>query len=165
MKRLIMVRHAKSSWNYPDLKDFYRPLNDRGFQDAVNMADYINNKGMDIGLFISSPAVRALTTANLFAKTMRYPIDKIEQEPSFYEFFDDGDIMLSKVRTLDNRLSAVAIFGHNDTLLNLVENLSHGQITKFPTCAAACVVFPINSWSEIKTKNGQVEFFMTPKSL
>jgi phosphohistidine phosphatase len=162
MKRLIIVRHAKSSWNYPDLKDFYRPLNDRGFQDAVNMADYINNKGMDIGLFISSPAVRALTTANLFAKTMRYPIDKIEQEPSFYEFFDDGDIMLSKVRTLDNRLSAVAIFGHNDTL---VENLSHGQITKFPTCAAACVVFPINSWSEIKTKNGQVEFFMTPKSL
>ncbi len=165
MKRLLIVRHAKSSWDNPDLEDFFRPLNNRGFRDSPNMADYIKNKGLEIQLFISSPAVRALSTAQIFASKIGYSIDKIQQEMSFYEFLDEGEIILSKIREIDNNLDTVAIFGHNDTFLYLIQSLSNGKIDTFPTCAVANVVFNVKNWSEVSSKKCKVDFFVTPKSI
>ncbi|MGZ5287079.1 MAG: SixA phosphatase family protein, partial [Flavisolibacter sp.] len=69
MKTLLLVRHAKSSWDTPGMKDFDRPLNERGKQDAPEMAKRISDKGINIDLFVSSTAKRAKKTAQYFAET------------------------------------------------------------------------------------------------
>lgn len=165
MKRLIIIRHAKSSWEDFSVNDHDRPLNDRGIMDSAKMAAFLKNTGIKISLFLSSTATRAHTTAQYFAITLDYPVDKIELVPSFYSFFDNGDQILSLLKKLDNSIQNVAIFGHNETFFNLAHNLSHSKISKFPTCAIASIIFEVDSWSKIHKGSSILEFFISPKSL
>src|SRR5437870_1380458 len=84
MKKLLLIRHAKSSWDEITQKDFDRPLNDRGHKDAPKIAKRLLKKDISIDAFISSPAVRALTTAEYFAEAFDVKKKQIVQEPALY---------------------------------------------------------------------------------
>src|SRR5688572_28551819 len=90
LKRLILIRHAKSSWDSPALSDFDRPLNKRGEQDAPRMGRQLKEKEFAIDLFISSPAKRALTTCEKMAAILDYPSSKIKTARSLYHAEEDG---------------------------------------------------------------------------
>lgn len=165
MKHLFIIRHAKSSWDNPSLSDFDRPLNEKGFKDAARMAMHLKSKELLFDYIITSPALRAITTAHIFAETLQWPRSIIHENASFYEFTDEGGKILSVIRTIDSNIQTIAVFGHNNTFLNLAQRLSQGRIEKFPTCSVASLWLDINDWSEIEVGKGRLDFFSTPKNV
>lgn len=85
MKRLTLIRHAKSNWNDPDLTDFERPLNGRGRRDAPVMALRLAEAVGAPDLWVSSPALRAITTARLFAEALSVPDTHVLLSPDIYD--------------------------------------------------------------------------------
>ncbi|MEP6847087.1 MAG: histidine phosphatase family protein, partial [Panacibacter sp.] len=111
MKSILLIRHAKSSWDTPSQKDFDRPLNDRGHHDAPAMAERLLNKKIKIDAFISSTAKRAFTTAKYFAKAYDQSEQQIIKASELYEApYDVFDDVVSKV---EDTFDTIAIFAHN----------------------------------------------------
>jgi phosphohistidine phosphatase len=164
MKTLIVVRHAKSSWDDPDLPDFNRPLNDRGIRDAPRMAKRLKERDITINSMISSGALRALTTCKVFAGILSFPESSIQVSKELYHA---GDEMILNVlknlkdQKVDNEL--VMIFGHNPGLTEFVNNLADEDIDNIPTTGVVCCELNIERWSEIKWGCGKVAFFDWPK--
>src|SRR2546426_10315742 len=100
MRLLTLVRHAKSSWDYPELSDFERPLNERGRRDAPAMAQRISRLPPKPDLLMSSPATRALATARLFAETLGFPMQDITIDARIYDA--SPETLLNVVRQLDD---------------------------------------------------------------
>lgn len=163
MKRLTIIRHAKSSWTDPQLDDIDRPLNERGKSDASLIGKYLLERGLHADMIISSPAKRARKTAKIVAKSLH--ISNIEIEDQFYTFHDNGDIMLSKIAKLPEDITSLIIFGHNETFSILAYRLSHGKIMEFPTCATMSVTFDIDHWHSINEELAVMDFFIKPKLL
>src|SRR6478736_2883518 len=110
MKTLILVRHAKSSHTFGTSNDFDRPLNDRGFREAAEMGKKLFRKNIVIEQFVSSPALRAKTTAELFAGEYKRKLKEIHFEPFLYHA--DREIFLRVAEELDDEYSSVALFSH-----------------------------------------------------
>ena len=161
MKQLIVVRHAKSDWGNPDLRDFDRPLNKRGKTNAPEMAHRLVKKGIKPQLIVSSPALRALTTAKFFADTWQMPLSAIQEEPSIYEA--PVSSLLNVINNLDNKFEQIAMFGHNPGLTDLVGYLN-GHIYEMPTCGVVILEFPFDDWAMISEGTGKVVLFDYPKS-
>ena len=120
-KTLLLVRHAKSSWDISNLTDFDRPLNDRGKKDAPAMAKRLINKKIHIDAFVSSPAKRAKKTAELFCKEY----GKNEEEIIFITrlYHAPSEIFFEVISELNNNLNTVAIFSHNPGITEFVNQL------------------------------------------
>lgn len=162
MKTLIVVRHAKSSWDDPDLSDFKRPLNKRGETDAPRMAKRLKEKDMRFNSVVSSPAVRAITTCHVFVELLEFPKKQVQEIKELYHAGDE--IILSVVKKLkDNPDDVAMIFGHNPGLTDFVNNLLEEDIENIPTTGIVCCKLDINKWSEAKWGCGQMEFFDFPK--
>src|SRR5512145_1295013 len=146
MKTLFLVRHAKSSWDDPALPDQERPLNDRGRRDAPMMGERLAKRDVKPDLILSSPALRALTTAEIIAKKLDYKRKDIVVDDRLYAVGVDD--LLAVIHELRDKLKRVMLFGHNPELAELVHRLS-GEITELPTCAVAEFTFDVNSWSRI----------------
>jgi phosphohistidine phosphatase len=161
MKKLCIVRHAKSSWDDPGLLDLERPLNKRGKRDAPFMGERLKKYKVKPDLIISSPAKRAMKTAKIIASKINYPVKKITTADIIYNgsSFD----LLSLIRNTDEAISEVMLFGHNPEITALVNYLSEKRILNVPTCGFLCVEFNIDSWKEVSDKNGNVLFFDYPK--
>src|SRR5687768_11287079 len=138
-KELIIIRHAKSDWENTNLKDFDRPLNKRGKANAPEMAHRLLNQNIIPQLIVSSPALRALTTAKFFADTWQIPLKEIKQEPSIYEA--GVKTLLKVVNQFDNQFDKIAMFGHNPGFTDLV-NYFDGFIDNMPTCSVVLLEFP-----------------------
>src|SRR4029077_18507293 len=110
-KTLILVRHAKSSHSLGTSNDFDRPLNDRGFREASEMGKKLVKKNTRIDQFVSSPALRAKTTAELFAAEYDRKLKEILYVPSLYHA--DPDTFYEVVGHLDDAYDHVALFSHN----------------------------------------------------
>ena len=160
-KQLIIIRHAKSDWGSASLTDFNRPLNKRGNLNAPEMANRMVKKRIVPELIISSPAVRAITTAKYFANSWHIDIDNIQQEPAIYEA--NVKSLLNVINNIDNRFNIVALFGHNPGLTDLV-NYFDGHIYEMPTCSIVVIAFPFDSWAEISADTGKVVLFDYPKN-
>ena len=160
-KELIIIRHAKSDWENANLKDFDRTLNKRGKANAPEMAHRLLKEGIIPQLIISSPAVRALTTAKFFADTWQIPLTEINQEPTIYEA--SVKTLLKVVNQFDNRFDKIAMFGHNPGFTDLV-NYFGGHIDNMPTCSVAILKFPFNDWAMISEGTGKISLFDYPKS-
>jgi phosphohistidine phosphatase len=117
MKTLVLVRHAKSSWDNPGLSDFERKLNKRGVRDAPYMGKVVKEKGIQPDLIVSSPAVRALTTAKFFAHALDYSEDQIDKRESIYT--SGPRQILTIINHLDDELNTIMLFGHNPDLTTL----------------------------------------------
>jgi len=146
MKTLILVRHAKSSWNDAALPDRERPLNDRGKRDLARMCKRLAERGVKPDLIVSSPALRALATAEVIAKKLDYKRKHIAVSDRLYA--GQADDLLEVMRALDDELQSVMLVGHNPELTELARHLSR-EITHMPTCAIAQFTFSAKSWSDI----------------
>lgn len=146
MKTLFLVRHAKSSRDDPSLPDRERPLDERGLRDAPAMGKRLAERKIKPDLLVSSPAVRALTTAHLIADELGYARDDIAIDDRLYASSADG--LLAVVRVLDNKLGSVMLFGHNPEFTDLAQRLS-GEITDMPTCAVAKFRFDTKAWADV----------------
>lgn len=162
MKRLTLVRHAKSSWKHPDLADFDRPLNKRGDHDAPIMGQRLVQRQIAPELLISSPAKRAITTAHIIAQEIGYPVEKIVLDQNIYEAGVSD--LLNVLQAVDNAFDSVMLFGHNPGLTSLSTYLTDYQIDNIPTCGVFCADFDLASWADLEQSTGTMVFFDFPKN-
>jgi phosphohistidine phosphatase len=146
MKTLLILRHAKSSWNDPALDDHERPLNKRGRRDAPPMGELVREYGLIPDVIISSDAVRARLTAEAVAEAARYA-GEILLDPRLY-LACSADI-LSLLTMVRENAGTVMIVGHNPGLETLVEQLT-GERQDLPTAALAQIGLPIDQWRDLK---------------
>ncbi|HEV8313767.1 MAG TPA: histidine phosphatase family protein [Burkholderiaceae bacterium] len=146
MKTLSLVRHAKSSRDDATLPDRERPLDDRGRRDAPKMGKRLAKRDVKPDLIVSSPALRALTTAQLIADEIGYAHKRIVIDDRLYA--SSPSALLAVVRALDRKLEHVMLFGHNPEFTELAHRLS-SDITDMPTCAVAEFRFDTTAWSDI----------------
>lgn len=161
MKRLTLVRHAKSSWKDPELADFDRPLSKRGKQDAPRMGERLAGWGRKPELIISSPAKRARKTAKLIGRELELADERLILETEIYEA--EPEILLKIVRALDDRWEHVLLVGHNPGLTELGNLLADCGIENIPTCGVLCLDFDAEDWKSIEPKSGTLVFYDYPK--
>jgi phosphohistidine phosphatase len=161
MKTLYLVRHAKSSWKYPDLDDFERPLNKRGRKNAPFMGTILKELKVAPDLIVSSPANRAATTARTIASKIDYPLEKIRYSETIYEFSDD--ILAGVIQNTGDSVNDLMLVGHNPALTDLANYIGDQPIGNIPTSGVFCLDLDIVSWSQIKRNCGKVKFFEYPK--
>jgi phosphohistidine phosphatase len=146
MKTLFLVRHAKSSRDDPALPDRERPLDDRGRQDAPRMGKRLAKRDVKPDLIMSSPALRALTTAQLVADEIGYERKHIAVDDRLYASSAAG--LLAVIRGFDKKLDRVMLFGHNPEFTELAHRLS-SEIIDMPTCSVAEFRFDTKAWSDV----------------
>lgn len=161
MKTLSLVRHAKSSWDYPDLSDFERPLNKRGNHDAPLMGKLLKDKSVKPDRLIASPATRALTTARYIAMNLHFPLEKISVDERLYDA-GQNDI-LAVIGGVHKKVEHLMIFGHNPGLTYVANSLCEEYIDNIVTAAIYSINFEIESWANIDKKNSSFNFYEYPK--
>ena len=162
MKTLLILRHAKSSWNYPELSDYDRPLNRRGKRDAPRMGKHLRQEGLVPDRILTSSAKRARKTASKVAKTSGY-IGKVKKLDAFYDTVPG--VYFETLQALPNKYQRVMVVGHNPTMEQLVNHLT-SHIERMPTAALAHIEIPIEHWEALNlyTKGILVNLW-TPKTL
>jgi phosphohistidine phosphatase len=161
VKTLFLVRHAKSSRDDPTLPDKERPLNDRGMRDAPRMGERLAKQGAQPDLILSSPAVRALATAELIANELDYKVKDIVVDQRLYAAAPDD--LLVVIHELGDKPKRVMLCGHNPELTELAHRLSNA-ITDMPTCAVAEFSFDTKSWSTVGDREPTNVTLHRPKS-
>src|SRR5213593_4528411 len=146
MKMLFLVRHAKSSWDDTALPDKDRPLDDRGKRDAPKMGKRLAKRDAKPDLILSSPALRALATAELIAEALDYRTKDIEVDDRLYA--SDVNTLLGVIHKLGDKQDRVMLVGHNPEFSELAHQLA-SEITDMPTCAVAEFGFGSKSWSDV----------------
>ena len=145
MKTLTLVRHAKSSWKDRTLTDRERPLNKRGKNDAPVMAERITDAGIRPSLIVSSPAVRAWTTAKIVAQAIGYPLEFLQREDRLY--LASLDNWLDIVAAQDEGFNNLMLVGHNPGLTEFANFLSPGLTNNLPTAGVVAVEIDQDDWS------------------
>jgi phosphohistidine phosphatase len=160
MKNLIIIRHAKSSWEAP-LKDIDRPLDQRGITDAHLVAANCLKFIPSPSVIWSSPAKRASETAMIFAQNILYPIESIVFKEELYTF--DENQLEKVIKSCSNVFENVILFGHNEAITNFVNKFGDVFIGHVPTAGFVWLQFDTDSWGEIK--NGKTKKTIFPKNL
>lgn len=163
MKTLLLVRHAKSSWDLATLNDFDRSLNERGKKDAPLMAQRLLDRKIDINIFVSSPAKRAKKTAELFCSIYKKDKEQIIFVPALYHA--SLNTFFEVVTQLNDDYNCVAIFSHNPVITEFVNQLVENvTIENMPTCGVFAVKTSIIKWKEFSTSKKELLFFDYPKA-
>ena len=160
-KSLLLIRHAKSSWDSPSMRDFDRTLNERGHKDAPAMAKRLLDHRINIDLFVSSTAMRALTTAEYFlkaygAKATQFSLYEDLYHPEIENFYRVISLQKDKVQSM-------AIFSHNPGITEMANDLNVADIDDMPTCAVFGVHANCESWKDFKKAEKRFWFFDYPK--
>ena len=146
MKTWVMVRHAKSSWEF-NLPDRERPLADRGVKDAILVGQELKKYNLHIDQVYSSPAKRAFDTALLMVSELGPSTENIQIEEKLYDFM--GEQALGFVRSLPDDLHTIMTFGHNNTCTHLAQSLGNYTNANIPTATAVIFHFDVSLWSDI----------------
>ena len=162
MKSLFLLRHAKSSWDFPDLRDFERPLAVRGDRDAPIMGRRLLERDSSVARIISSPAARARATAELMAAAIGFPVDEIISNPGLY--FCGTSMYLKAASLVDDDFDSVMLVGHNPTITDFANEMANAGIANIPTCGLVELALPIDQWSEIRPGAATLEEFDFPKN-
>lgn len=162
MKTLLLVRHAKSSWDAPGLSDMERPLNERGKKDAPEMARRLKDKKVKIDLFVSSPAKRARKTARYFAEEYGLKKEDIQLVDALYTATMEAFQMT--VADLKDKADTVAIFSHNPGITEFANSLSNVHIDDMPTCSVFAVYADVDDWGSFEKAEKNFLFFDYPKN-
>ncbi|MEO6833266.1 MAG: histidine phosphatase family protein [Chitinophagaceae bacterium] len=162
MKRLILIRHAKTHPAAFGQRDFDRMLTERGFSDASMMAERLKKAGIVPELILSSTAKRAEQTVSILADAFKYPLEKIDWRKDFYQCFPEE--FLEAIYALDDSIETVFIIAHNPGISMLATELS-GTLKRvdLPTCGIAGITLETKKWIEISTAKKQLFLFDTPK--
>ncbi|HWK06263.1 MAG TPA: histidine phosphatase family protein [Puia sp.] len=161
MKTLLLIRHAKSSWDNAHITDMDRPLNDRGKHDAPVMAQRLIKANIKVDLFVSSPARRAKNTAEIFIREFGRKESGILFIPELYH----ASVQAFKevVSGLDESYGSAAVFSHNPGITAFVNTLTSVRLDNMPTCAIFAVTSLATQWSEFLTAGTTFWFFDYPK--
>lgn len=162
MKKLLLIRHAKSDWGNFQLADFDRPLNQRGERNALEMAQSLYDKGIIPQKIVASPAKRAITTARLIAENMGINPASIIENLAIYEA--PYTAILNVINELDDKDDFIAIVGHNPGLTHLAIKLCNLDTADIPTCGVVLLSFPFDSWKMISSDTGEKILYDFPKS-
>jgi len=160
-KTLFLIRHAKSSWDQPGLRDFDRSLNERGLRDAPIMAQLLRTHITEPVLIVSSPAKRALTTARFFAAAFSIQEEAIVLQPNIYEA--TGYQLLKIISSLPDVADTILMFGHNPTFTDVANLFSDDLIANLPTCGIVQIKSTAQKWSELYDDNSEVVWKLFPK--
>ena len=161
MKKLFIIRHAKSDQSFFG-NDFERPLNERGRSDAPVMAKRLADKKIKIDALVSSPAIRAKQTAELFAGTLKIPVDEIIFISALYHA--PAEEFYEVIGTLPDTIRSVAVFSHNPGITYFVNSLhTNTRVDNMPTCAVFAVEADISLWADFSKANKELLFFDYPK--
>ena len=161
MKTLTLVRHAKSSWKDRTLRDRDRPLNKRGKRDAPVMGQRIAASGIRPSLIISSPAVRAWTTAKVIAGEIGYPLEFLQGDNSLY--LASLDNWLDVVAAQDESYNSIMLFGHNPGLTDFANYLSPGLTYNVPTAGVVSVNIDSDDWLLYERPKTELVLYDYPK--
>jgi len=146
MKKLILIRHAKSSWEY-NVKDHERPLNTRGLKDASAVSSEL--KGLFYpDLVLISSATRTQETATIFTSNLKISKKIIQSNHDLYDF--SGSDLLKVIKTCNNSIKELMIFGHNHAITAFVNSYGDLTIDNVPTCGVVVLEFEIDNWSHLK---------------
>ncbi len=160
-KVLFLARHAKSSWKETALRDSERPLNKRGRRDAPIMGKRLATQTLRPEHIVSSPAIRAIRTAEVFARFLNFDADDVEVDAGIY---DAGAAdLVNIVRRFDDRYHTVMLVGHNPALTDLLNLLSGERIDNMPTCSIATVDLNVSSWPCVRPGESKLVAFDYPK--
>lgn len=160
MKKITLIRHAKSSWKH-NVSDRERPLKSRGYNDAALISEALKENNFTSEAYFSSPAQRALTTAELILSDLGIDVSTIEIREELYDF--NGDQVIRFIKALPESLNSIVVFGHNNALTNISNTFGNMVIDNLPTCGVIILSFKSETWNSIQ--RGTTEFFMTPKQL
>ncbi|PSL06213.1 SixA phosphatase family protein [Cecembia rubra] len=160
MKKLVLIRHAKSSWDDPFLNDHERPLAERGYRDAPRMAQRLKKKDIYPDAIISSDAVRAKSTALIFAENLHFPKEKVKFNESLY--MASSNTILNEIKKTKNNIKILFVFGHNPGFNEFIEKMGE-DIDNLPTTGLFGFKFEVADWEEISKKNAKFWFFDYPK--
>lgn len=161
MKTIYLVRHAKSDRENTNLLDIERPLNERGYSNANSMSQVFNEKQDNPGIIISSPAIRAFSTASIFAKNLNYDLNTILIKKELYE--SSTKDYLSVITDMDEQFKSLMLFAHNPTISSFADSLCKALPMEMPTCAIAGIRFDCKKWKDIKNLKGELFLFEYPK--
>ena len=163
-KTLLIIRHAKSSWDIGTLTDFERPPNDRGKKDAPVMAKRLMDRDLLIDTFVSSPAKRAKKTAELFCEAYGKKAGDILLLSMLYHAAVTN--FYEAIEQLDNSAQTVAIFSHNPGITEFANTLTNAvRIDNMPTCGVFAIQFKSDKWADFKKAEKEFLFFDYPKNV
>lgn len=160
MKKLIIVRHAKSSWKY-SVKDHDRPLKGRGERDAEMISKYTKDMFGSPEFVLSSTANRAKSTASFFIKNWQISDELFRLEPFLYDV--SGYDLVKVVKQCDDNINSLMIFGHNFAITDFVNTFGSVYYENVPTCGFVVLEFDTNSWKNIR--DGRTIFKVFPKEI
>ena len=161
MKTLMLVRHAKSSWDHPGVSDHDRPLNGRGQRDAPAMGRRLAEQGLAPDRILSSTALRARTTAQLIAEALGFDAADIVLDERLYAA--SADEVLRVIGELDGEVGTAMVVGHNPETASLAHRFS-SDIHEMPTCAVAEFTFDVDAWYELEDADPTSVRVQTPRS-
>jgi phosphohistidine phosphatase len=162
MKTVLIIRHAKSSWDFSTLNDFDRALNERGHKDAPVMGKRLFDKEIAIDVFISSTAKRAFTTAIYIADAYGVKEKDIVKVPELYHAAPP--VFYKTINEVDNQFNSIAIFSHNPGITDFVNELTSTKIDNMPTCAVFAIKIDIVNWKDFEKAKKEFWFFDYPKA-
>ncbi len=161
MKTLYLIRHAKSDWDNTSLLDIERPLNERGYREANKMSLLFKEKYTTPKLIISSPAIRAISTALIFTRNLIYNPNQIVITDELYE--TSINEYLSVIASINNQFDSVMLFGHNPTISDVANLLAKSLDMEMPTGTIVGISFNIDHWNDIETTKGELVLFDYPR--
>lgn len=162
MKTLLLLRHAKSSWDDPSLEDFDRPLAPRGRRDAPRMGKALRERGPAPDSILSSSAARTRETIEAVGKAAGLRVAP-EFRDSIYAA-SSGELM-KVIRSLPETSARAMLVGHNPGMEDLVGRLTGAGGERMPTCALACIELQSDSWADVEDDSGRLLWLLKPKDL
>ncbi len=160
MKRLILVRHGKSSWKY-DVADDKRPLKKRGLKDGELIAGAFEKFYVPPVRIWSSPAVRAFETAKIFQEILKVEDKNFTINPKLYTF--NKRDLISIIQSCEDEVMKLMVFGHNPAMTGAVNELGDKEFENIPTTGLTVIDFDVSSWREVS--DGKTILYLFPKNL
>jgi phosphohistidine phosphatase len=163
MKTLYIVRHAKSSWDFPELPDVDRPIIETGIYNTKKIVTELNNRNVSVDMMICSHAKRAGETAKIIATGINYPVEKIEVSKQIYQV--DRDDIFNLIFGLNDNLDSLMIIGHNPTLTQFANLFLDEKIDLLPTSGVISLSFETGNWLGIIKAPHRTNFILFPTQL
>ncbi|CAH8286282.1 phosphohistidine phosphatase [Mariniflexile fucanivorans] len=160
MKKLLLVRHAKSSWEH-NVIDHERPLNDRGVSDAQTVSNRLKNDHLKIDLILCSDSVRTTSTAKTFISNLDLDKNILVFNHDLYDF--SGSNLIQVIKACNNKVNNLMVFGHNHAITAFVNTFGDSHIENVPTCGVVQIEFNINSWEDLN--KGKTVSTLFPRDL
>ncbi|WP_242121565.1 SixA phosphatase family protein [Aestuariivivens sediminicola] len=147
MKTLILIRHAKSSWEF-DVIDHERPLNKRGYKDSKLVSEYVAERNLRPDLVLVSDATRTRLTADAFIRALPISLEKVQYNHDLYDF--SGHNLTKVIKHCPDAINQLMVFGHNHAITAFVNTYGSKYIDNVPTCGVVIIDFDIPNWKSLK---------------